>query len=66
MKKIFTLLTIVILTATAISSCLKSEDAIENLKKSCLYDSEKDYFNKWANTFTDIETKYNNGNKVIN
>jgi hypothetical protein len=56
MKKIFPLLMLAILVITATSSCLKTTDAIENLKKSCLYDAKKDYFNKWANVYTTIQT----------
>ncbi len=65
MKKNFTFLMLAVIIATAVSSCLKSQNALDNLKKSCMYDSEKDYFNKWENTFTDIEKKDNSGNKVI-
>jgi len=55
MKTFFTY-TIVFFTAlTLFSSCLKTPDAIEKLKKSCLYNNKIDYFKRWANTFTEID-----------
>ncbi|RWY49293.1 hypothetical protein [Mucilaginibacter gilvus] len=56
MRKLFTFFTIVIGAATVFSSCIKEPTAIDDLKKSCLYDDKVDYFNKWANTFTEIDT----------
>ena len=57
MKNKLILLLLSVMISVGVSSCLKSNEAIDDLKKSCLYDSEKDYFNKWANVFTVIETK---------
>jgi hypothetical protein len=56
MRKIFTFYTIVIAAITALSSCVKDQTAIDDLKKSCLYDDKVDYFKRWANTFTEIDT----------
>ena len=54
-----TILTYIIVLFTALmlfNSCLKTPDAIEKLKKSCLYNNKIDYFKRWANTFTEIDT----------
>lgn len=56
MKKFFTFLFFAIVIATTISSCLKSDEAIDHLKNSCLYDDKTDYFKKWANAFTVVQT----------
>lgn len=37
-------------------SCKKTPDAVAKLKKSCLYNIKIDYFKKWANTFTEIDS----------
>lgn len=44
-------------------SCSKPADSIDNLKKSCLYNSKVDYFKKWSNTFTEIDV-YNTGGTI--
>ena len=61
MKKTFTFLTVAILALTAIASCVKPPEAIDNLKNSCLYDDKTDYFKKWANSFTEVITTDENG-----
>ena len=56
MRKTFTLLSLAVLFTSALTSCLKQPDAIDNLKNSCLYDDKTDYFKKWANAFTEVIT----------
>ncbi|MFI5161847.1 MAG: hypothetical protein ACHQHN_11255 [Sphingobacteriales bacterium] len=56
MKKILIYPVIVIVALMLFNSCLKTPDAIEKIKKSCLYNNKIDYFKRWANTFTEIDT----------
>jgi len=65
MRKIFTYSTFAILFLLSFSSCVKSIDAVEDLKKSCLYDDKTDYFKKWASVFTEVDT-YNTAGTVFN
>jgi len=55
MKPITKFLSIITLSF-ALYSCTKPLDAVDTLKKSCLYSDKIDYFKKWANTFTEIDT----------
>jgi hypothetical protein len=61
MMKRFTFLILTICLFTAVISCVKPPEAIDNLKKSCLYDEKTDYFKKWTNSFTEIITTDNGG-----
>ncbi|SHN17824.1 hypothetical protein [Mucilaginibacter sp. OK098] len=49
------------LALSTLYSCQKQADAIDHLKKSCLYDVKMDYFKKWSNTFTEIDTYNSTG-----
>lgn len=62
MKKLLAVL-LFISGAIFVSSCTKSVDAIETLKKSCLYNDKIDYFKRWSNTFTKIDT-YTAGGQI--
>ncbi|MFD0793248.1 hypothetical protein ACFQZX_06435 [Mucilaginibacter litoreus] len=44
------------LLAAVFNSCVKPQEAIDDLKQSCLYDDKTDYFKKWANTVTTIDS----------
>jgi hypothetical protein len=65
MKKSLTLLLFTSLSFIGLISCLKQPEAIEDLKKSCLYDDKTDYFKKWANAFTVIQTTNNDGKVIV-
>ncbi len=64
MKKLAKLV-IFTLGLVVLYSCTKPIDAIDNLKKSCLYDSKQDYFKKWSNTFTEIDTYNQAGTSIV-
>ena len=55
MKKILTYSLAAAISLLLLYSCNKSQNAVNALKKSCLYSSKIDYFKKWANTFTEID-----------
>ncbi|TWR28221.1 hypothetical protein FPZ42_03130 [Mucilaginibacter achroorhodeus] len=48
-----TILSLFIL-AISLASCVRSQEAIDDLKKSCLYNDKTDYFKKWKSAFTEI------------
>ena len=62
MRKITTLIMFIVALGT-LYSCQKRTDAIDHLKKSCLYNAKTDYFKKWSNTFTEIDT-YNSAGAI--
>lgn len=60
MKRLLICLSLAAVTAITIISCVKPQSAIDNLKKSCLYDKKTDYFKKWKSAFTEVKI----GNKA--
>ena len=56
MKKTLPYLIVIFFGLSILYSCQKTPDAIQALKKSCLYNNKIDYFKKWSNTFTEVDT----------
>lgn len=55
MKKMCNLGLILLVGLSALTACHKG-DGLDVLKKSCLYSSRSDFFKKWANAYTEIDT----------
>ena len=56
MKRNLTYLIITFLGLSSLYSCYKTPDAVAALKKSCLYSNKINYFQKWANMVTEVDT----------